>query len=96
MNNEQIISLMRQRLIFLLMKISGEPQEINRTIEQSLNDYMQPTFSFEKLSSFFTSCDELELQLMGLKQGFIFPDKTDVAMDILSKANLILKRDFPQ
>lgn len=96
MINEQILSLMGQRLVFLLMKFSGEPQELNRTISKAISDYMQPDFSFEKLSAFFDACDEYELQAMCMKQGLGLNDKTDTAMEILSQAKLNLEDVIPQ
>lgn len=96
MTNEQILSLMEQRLVFMLMKFSGEPQELNKTINKALFDYMQPDFSFEKLSAFFDSCDELELQVMCTKQGLGLNDKTDTVMNVLNRASFILKGDIPQ
>lgn len=96
MTNEQILSLMGQRLVFLLMKFSGEPQELNRTISKAISDYMQPDFSFEKLSAFFDACDAYELQAMCMKQGLGLNDKTDTAMEILSQAKLNLEDVIPQ
>ena len=96
MTNEQILSLMGQRLVFLLMKFSGEPQELNRTITKAISDYMQPDFSFEKLSAFFDACDVYELQAMCMKQGLGLNDKTDTAMEILSQAKLNLEDVIPQ
>lgn len=96
MDKEQIFELMRDRLFFCLFKLFDGPQEINRTIEKAIRDYIDQDFSFEKVSSFFKSCDETELQSMRLKQGLSFVDKTDLAMDILNMARCRLPGDIPR